>query len=133
MPGQDIHNKKDINEIYLCPVCELILKNPCQLPCGDRLCQECIPALIREDAIFKCPVCAESVHTSNLMVDKGFGRDLDQLEVICIEKRNNCEWAGKLKYYQDHLNNDHLNYSCNLCQEKFATPIALNEHKECVH
>ncbi|CAF1470211.1 unnamed protein product [Didymodactylos carnosus] len=59
------------------------------------------------------------------MADKGFKKEMDQLHVECT----NCEWVGKLKGYQDHLDECHSNYVCELCGEKFSTTSTLNSHK----
>ena len=44
MVGFDAKNKADINPLYICRVCSLILREPFQLECGHRQCKTCIQA-----------------------------------------------------------------------------------------
>ncbi len=42
MVGFNIQNKESLNDVYICPHCSLLLRNPLQLiDCGHRLCQSC--------------------------------------------------------------------------------------------
>jgi hypothetical protein len=43
-PGQglSVRNIEQIDSRYKCPICKLLLCEPCQLGCGHRICQPCI-------------------------------------------------------------------------------------------
>jgi hypothetical protein len=43
--GLDAKNKNTINQIFICRVCSLILREPFQLECGHRQCGACIEAV----------------------------------------------------------------------------------------
>jgi hypothetical protein len=45
MVGFDARNKDDINPLYLCRSCTLILREPFQLACGHRQCKTCIESI----------------------------------------------------------------------------------------
>ncbi len=42
MVGFDAKNKNEINLLYICRICTLILREPFQLNCGHRQCKTCI-------------------------------------------------------------------------------------------
>jgi hypothetical protein len=42
MVGFDAKNKDEINPLYICRSCTLILREPFQLNCGHRQCKTCI-------------------------------------------------------------------------------------------
>lgn len=45
MVGFDAKNKDIINLLYLCPVCNLILREPVQFECGHRQCKTCTESI----------------------------------------------------------------------------------------
>ena len=87
-----------------CPICLLILKEPCLIGChcGHKFCRECIEAVQRNNK--PCPRC--NFHNFTFMRDHSFERSLKELEVWCSHKKEGCEWRGKLGELEKHLNQD---------------------------
>ncbi|CAF1189140.1 unnamed protein product [Didymodactylos carnosus] len=66
-----------------------------------------------------------------IMLDRGFQRELLDLIVICKEKDNGCDWDGTLKYYQDHLDNKHTTiHNCKHCNDNFSSKDELDDHQK---
>ncbi|CAF1313003.1 unnamed protein product, partial [Didymodactylos carnosus] len=75
------------------------------------------------------------------MPDKGFGKELDKLDVLCINRLHNCTWSGKLKDYQAHLNERHgscdsvqcslTNYGCHrqVMRKDFGAHLNTEQHQ----
>ena len=86
-----------------CPVCLLILKEPCLISCcGHKFCRECIERVEKDDK--PCPLCGEQDFT--FLRERGLERFLKGSEVWCAHKKEGCEWKGKLGKLQEHLNQD---------------------------
>ena len=86
-----------------CPVCLLILKEPCLISyCGHKFCRECIERVKKDDK--PCPLCGEQDFT--FMRERGLERFLKGLEVWCAHKDEGCEWKGELGKLQEHVNQD---------------------------
>ena len=86
-----------------CPICLLILKEPCLISCcGHKLCCECIKP-VKKDAK-PCPLCKEPNFI--LMRELGLERTLKGLEVWCSHRNQGCEWRGDLGKLDEHLNQD---------------------------
>ncbi|CAF1485363.1 unnamed protein product, partial [Didymodactylos carnosus] len=63
-----------------------------------------------------------------LMNDRGFKRELDKIQVVCIDRQNNCEWFGILKDYQEHYDKCHSDHLCMYCHETFLSKSDLDKH-----
>ncbi|CAF0831586.1 unnamed protein product [Didymodactylos carnosus] len=64
----------------------------------------------------------------DLVNDRGFERELDQLKVTRVEKQNNCEWIRYLKDYRKHLDKSYSNNICQYCGGNFLALIAPHKH-----
>ena len=85
-----------------CPVCLQIPREPCLISCkcGKEFCRECIERIKQDDK--PCPLCNKSEFT--FLRHYGSERYLNAQEVFCSRKKDGCEWKGKLKEYEQHLN-----------------------------
>ena len=85
-----------------CPICLQILKEPCVIDCrcGQKMCRECVERI--EEAGKPCPLCNKTDFT--FIRDYGLERYLMSCDVWCSKKKDGCEWKGKLKDYEQHLN-----------------------------
>ena len=86
----------------VCPICLQILRQPCLIscPCNQKLCRECVQQISKDNK--PCPLCNKSNFT--FMPDHGFERSLKELDVWCSYKKQGCEWRGKLREFELHLN-----------------------------
>ena len=86
-----------------CPVCLLVLKEPCLISCcGYKFCRECIERIEKDKK--PCALCSEPQFT--FMRERALERSLKDLEVWCSYRKEGCEWKGKLGKLEKHLNRD---------------------------
>ena len=84
-----------------CPVCLLVLKEPCLTGCcGHKFCRVCIERVKKDTK--PCPLCNEL--DFSFMQELALERYLKDLDVWCSYKKVGCEWRGKLAKYEQHLN-----------------------------
>ena len=84
-----------------CPVCMLILKEPCLISCcGHKFCRVCIERVKKDDK--PCPLCCEPDFIS--VQERSLERFLKESQVWCSYKKDGCEWKGKLGELEQHLN-----------------------------
>ena len=96
-----VERPSDVAQGGECPVCLLVLKEPCLINCcGHKYCRLCIER-VEEDAK-PCPLCKEP--DFSFMQERALERYLKGLDVFCCYKKEGCEWRGKLGIYEDHLN-----------------------------
>ncbi|CAF1336428.1 unnamed protein product, partial [Rotaria sordida] len=124
MGGFNAQNKDSINRLYICRVCNLIFREPCQLSCGHRQCTTCIENT--EGDIIKCAECHDETPKNEIMPDRGFRNDMKSLSIIC----SLCNWNGPFKDYEEHLKTAHPNPICEFCEERFNSIIELDKHKQ---
>ena len=85
-----------------CPACLQILKEPCVISCecGQEICRECVEQIKKNNK--SCPLCNLTDFT--YICDYGLERYLKEQEVWCSKKKDGCDWMGKLREYEQHLN-----------------------------
>ena len=86
-----------------CPICLLVLREPCQATCcGKSFCKKCIHRI--KAANQACPTCNDKDFT--LFPNKGLQQSLYDFRVSCTHKSKGCEWTGELRELDNHLNLD---------------------------
>ena len=84
-----------------CPVCLLVLKEPCLTSCcGHKYCRVCIERVKKDTK--SCPLCNKP--DFSFMQELALERYLKDLDVWCCYKEVGCEWRGKLGKYEQHSN-----------------------------
>ena len=85
-----------------CPICLHILKEPCLIscPCGQNICRECVEKIKKKNK--PCPLCNKTDFT--YIPHHQLERYLKEQEVWCSNKKDGCDWRGKLGEYEHHLN-----------------------------
>ena len=84
-----------------CPVCLLVLKEPCLTSCcGHKYCRVCMERVKKDTK--PCPLCNEP--DFSFFQERALERYLKDLDVWCCYKKVGCEWRGKLAKYEQHLN-----------------------------
>ena len=84
-----------------CSVCLQILKEPCIVSCcGHKFCRECIEPVV--EAGKDCPLCNQPGFS--FMREQSLDRALLDFDVFCSAQGDGCEWTGKLRKLEHHLN-----------------------------
>ena len=84
-----------------CPICSLVLGDPCQAKCcGTNFCYSC-SQLIQADHT-TCPICRED--NFEVFPNKELKHSISQLHVWCTHSKNGCRWSGELRELEHHLN-----------------------------
>ena len=85
-----------------CPICQLVLRDPYHTKCcGTNFCHLCIQR-IKANCKF-CPTCRKD--NFEVYPDKNLKHSLSQLDVSCTYNIDGCEWTGKLRELDRHMNN----------------------------
>ena len=100
-PRRDLQTK--------CPICQLLLRDPCQLECcGTLICAVCLNNTFRKGHK-SCPLCRKS--NPSFFTDKHHKRVIEGLSVYCKHRASEqgseeggCEWVGELGQVEHHLN-----------------------------
>ena len=86
-----------------CPICLQVLRNPRQTECGHIFCEVCIEQF---QASHKqtCPECKQT--PISISPHESLRRLLNDLQVQCTGQNEEgvCDWTGKLRELDDHLN-----------------------------
>ncbi|CAF1078601.1 unnamed protein product [Adineta steineri] len=133
-PGYNIDDIDKANSRFKCIFCKLIIRDPIQLTeCGHRSCRNCFDERANKepDGNVTCPCddCHIVTNKSQVMPDKAFKKELDNIRVVCIHRRDDqCTWAGHLRDYQAHLDENHVHYICPDCNERFTSQPILDDH-----
>ncbi|CAF3606472.1 unnamed protein product [Adineta steineri] len=115
--------------------CGYLVDEPIQfVECGHRSCKGCFESRIAAatNGQVTCPDedCNYQFDRNQIMLDRAFKRELDKKAITCIYKiSKNCSWKGTVNAYQEHLDRDHTNFSCDRCQESFSSNEALINHQ----
>ena len=84
-----------------CPLCLLVLKEPCLISCcGHKYCRACIELVKRDSK--PCPLC--NAKDFSFLQERGLERFLKDLDVWCTYRGDGCDWKGKLGSLELHLN-----------------------------
>ena len=86
-----------------CPVCLLVLKEPCLISCcGHKFCRKCIERI--KDSEVPCPLCSQPNFT--FLRERALERSLNDWKVWCTYRKKGCKWKGRLRKLEKHLNQD---------------------------
>ena len=84
-----------------CPLCLLVLKEPCLISCcGHKYCRACIELVKRDSK--PCPLC--NAKDFSFLQERRLERFLKDLDVWCTYRGDGCDWKGKLGSLELHLN-----------------------------
>ena len=125
---------------YLCPICNLILREAHQTNCCQiSFCRVCIERVEANNN--PCPTCKKRVFCKH--PDVRLQRELDGLQVTCTNKGQGCRWVGQLGVLDDHLNLNpepsrlpegchYAAISCTYCYEPIRRfEIQVHQSQEC--
>ena len=87
-------------ESYSCPLCEGILFESVFDNCGHSFCKNCAEKLLEKSQ--KCPFSTNNLNppfSSNIVVNTM----IEKQKVYCKNRKNGCNWIGKLSERKNHL------------------------------
>ena len=92
-----------------CPVCFQVAWNPFLTACcGNHFCEACVKAT--KEKSNQCPFCNEKPITG--IIDKKFQRQINELQVYCLNKKHGCLWVGTLGKLTEHLEGNKTDKEC---------------------
>jgi hypothetical protein len=139
------------NNLFECPICYNIMKDPAQCSQGHVFCRHCVAEhLIRTES---CPTCREPLTKEKLLSNKIICSLIEDSEVHCFsyidahqQSEDNpvkptstvsiCEWRGKLKDAEDHYQQCQFaqtNCPHNSCDEILLRKDLPRHIENCVH
>lgn len=89
---------------YLCPMCQLVLREPHQTNCcGNHVCASCLEGCraSSSNAAVPCPICRQANFKSER--DKYVARKVAQLRIRCVHNARGCLWVGELITLKLHV------------------------------
>ena len=89
-------------EEFTCPVCLDILQEPHLTTCcgNHHICRVCMDEV--QAATKTCPLCKAKPFVG--FINKLFERQMRELKVYCINKKEGCSWIGGYGKLDEHLN-----------------------------
>lgn len=117
-----------------CPICLQVYEDPVLTSCcGNHFCLTCMKELKLEQR--PCPLC--NIQEFTTMLDKHFGRQVNELLVWCTNKEIGCPWQGPVYQLRRHL--DPSSGSCQfmrvscpyLCGESYKATEMEGHKKVC--
>ena len=83
-----------------CPLCFQVLRKPFLTACcGNHLCEACVKITKKKKK--RCPFCKKKPISG--IIDKKFQRQINELQVYCLHKKQGCLWVGALSKLTEHL------------------------------
>ena len=109
-------------EEFTCPVCLDILQEPhLTTCCGNHyICKVCMEKV--QTITKTCPLCKATPFVG--FINKYFERQLHELKVYCINKKEGCQWIGGYGKIEKHLNIGENDGEC-----KFLNALFLGNAK----
>merc|ERR1711962_550460 len=107
--GYDATFVEKPQEIYICTVCHLVLRNPVMImQCGHRYCGPCFERLKTHSQQMRielrCPEDRDVIDLTRVCEDHGLHRAVNNLVVKCTEWEGGCSWIGELSELNIHEN-----------------------------
>ena len=85
---------------FICDLCSFVTRDPTFTSCcGEHFCQACIATVLKEKK--PCPYCGATEFSVEL--NKCHQQMVLALHVYCTMRDHGCQWTGKLKHLNAHL------------------------------
>ena len=89
----------------ICVICHLPSRDPFMTECcGHVFCKSCLDKAKAVQRVASCSMCKDKYFKT--FCNKQIYREVQGLLVYCTNKGKGCEWEGKVKDIQAHLDND---------------------------
>ncbi|XP_048731916.1 TNF receptor-associated factor 3-like isoform X2 [Ostrea edulis] len=96
----------ELDPKYVCILCNNVLHDAVQTPCGHRLCQLCADGFLKDSESKQCPYqeeMCEILRPEQIIRDASARRDIRQLPVYCTNKSRGCQKTVKWKDLEKHI------------------------------
>ena len=92
-----------------CPVCLQVVWNPFLTACcGNHFCDACVKSTKEKND--QSPFCYEKPIIG--IIDKKFQRQINELQIYCLNKKHGCLWVGELGKLTKHLQQGKIEGEC---------------------
>ena len=89
-----------VSEDYICKQCDTVAREPnITSCCGESLCQSCVNTINQNKS--SCPSCEQTDFSAFL--HRKYKAKISALRVRCTMKVQGCEWIGKFRELDGHL------------------------------
>ena len=96
----------NVSKFLYCSICDDIFREPVRLKtCGHTYCLNCIIQWAQHN--LNCPLCRVNFTDTDIKKDIIATNIINDLEIYCVNL--GCPWKGKLKDFQEHLENCYFN------------------------
>ncbi|XP_062602485.1 TNF receptor-associated factor 2-like [Saccostrea cucullata] len=131
----------ELKEKYMCPQCNLLLRNPVQRnSCGHRCCQDCCgistimckACIVDEEGTATTDTTQQQIQQIFYHHDTAMGKEMEEV-FVKVQCENHCVWQDPLKDYDRHvsLECDYRVIECE-CQAKiWACRLESHLEDEC--
>eukprot|EP00118_Oscarella_pearsei_P017485 m.173835 g.173835 ORF g.173835 m.173835 type:complete len:134 (+) comp39096_c0_seq4:76-477(+) len=92
--GRKLDFVSPLPQSVICCFCHLLLINPVQVPCGERLCERCFKKLKTKEDSPECPTCGLSFKEVKVWKDAFADREIEDLVIRCVNYADGCSWQG---------------------------------------
>ena len=90
-------------KLFMCEVCELILRDPQITQCCKKyVCKPCIAKEVENGAPCPVPSCQNQC-MKKTFPDRDLYHDIHKSKVYCTSKESGCEWVDTLENLEKHL------------------------------
>jgi len=102
MPGISIINKESYSKKYICPLCDMLMRDPIQTLNGLLSCKSCYDYAIEKLDVDICPLDGETLTNFKYFPDKSKKLEIMNLECVCMNVERGCEWNGTIRELDSH-------------------------------
>ncbi|XP_062616340.1 TNF receptor-associated factor 3-like [Saccostrea cucullata] len=129
----------EVNPKYICILCNNVLHDAVQTPCGHQLCQSCADNYLQAGGIRQCPYqeeMCEMLQKEGIIPDTSARREIRQLKVYCPNQVRGCQKIVKWKELEKHTEEcPHEPLSCPYkdwgCQEIVDRSSLTDHQRDC--
>jgi len=101
---------------WKCPLCNLLMRNAIQTYRGEMACEACYFSAKGNTSV--CPLDGDPIEDGEFFKDRHARREILQLEVLCTNRDNGCDWEGVVNAFEEHRNNcEFASVICAVCKE----------------
>lgn len=114
--GFVVNLKNSLPTKWKCPLCSLLMRDAIQTYRGEMACESCYFSAKGTSSV--CPIDADPIEDGEFFKDRHARREILQLDALCTNRENGCDWEGVVNAFEEHRNNcEFENVLCTVCRE----------------